>query len=182
VTVKHSPLAHLAADLPADPAGPVRLREIPFPAQVELRLDDEGASEAPGRFLGGLPAPGHATGDAEPYVLWLGPDWYLIVDATGAERRLLVGLPDAVEVSAARAVLELSGPDARNVLAHGCPLDLHPRAFGPGRCAQTRLAKAQVIVHQTGPEAYRLLPRRSQAAYLAEWLLSSLTEYLQAGT
>jgi sarcosine oxidase subunit gamma len=191
-----SALAHLLADLPDDPAGRVRLREIPFPAQVELRLDDEDAGAIGakvGRFLGcALPAPGRASGDGQPHVLWLGPGWYLIVDRTGAEPGLVAGLNDAlggedgglygaaVEMSAARTVLELSGPDARAVLGHGCPLDLHPRVFGPGRCAQTRFARAQVIVHQTGPEVYRLPVRSSQAGYLVHRLLGSMTEYLQA--
>jgi len=91
------------------------------------------ASEA-GRFLGlRLPGAGHAAGDGEPYVLWLGPGWYLVVDREGGETELLAGLPDAVVVSAARTVLELSGPGARDALSHDCPLDLHPRVFGPGR-------------------------------------------------
>jgi sarcosine oxidase subunit gamma len=51
------------------------------------------------------------------------------------------------------------------------PIDLHPRAFGPGRCAQTLLARANVIVHQVGDEPrYRLYARPSFVAYLAAWL------------
>ncbi|WP_285698235.1 sarcosine oxidase subunit gamma family protein [Actinomadura sp. NBRC 104412] len=139
-----SAIAHLPAEPPAaftDPASPVRLREIPFPAQVELRLDDGSpdASETSRFLVLRLPGAGHAAGDGEPYVLWLGPGWYLVVDREGGETELLAGLPDAVVVSAARTVLELSGPSARDVLSHDCPLDLHPRVFGPGRCAQTRL-------------------------------------------
>ena len=42
-----------------------------------------------------------------------------------------------VDVSANRTTLELSGPPAREVLEKGCPLDLHPRAFGPGRAVST---------------------------------------------
>lgn len=50
----------------------------------------------------------------------------------------------AVDVSAGFAVLELTGPMAPAVLAHGCAIDLHPRVLGPGRAARTMLAKAQV--------------------------------------
>ncbi|MFI0356467.1 sarcosine oxidase subunit gamma [Actinomadura sp. 9N407] len=186
----------IAADPPA-PArapGPVRLREIPFPAQVELRIDDEeSASFEPraGQFLGcGMPGPGHATGDGSPHVLWLGPGWYLIVDRTGCAPGLLAGLHDAlggecggvcgsaVDVSAARTILELSGPAAPAVLSHGCPLDLHPRVFVPGRCARTRLAQVPIVLHQTGAGEYRLLAASSYAVHLVHWLRDAMIEYL----
>ncbi|TDD92598.1 hypothetical protein E1293_00775 [Actinomadura darangshiensis] len=189
-----SAVAHLAPDLPDRPGGAVRLREVAFPAQVELRLDDEDATAfgpRAGQFLCcGMPAPGHAAGAGDPYVLWLGPGWYLAVDRPGSAYGLLAGLRDAlgadcggmcgsaVDVSAARTVLELSGPSARAVLAHGCLLDLHPRTFGPGRCAQTVLAQAQVVLHQTGAADYRLLVRTSYADHLVRWLLDAMTEYV----
>ncbi|MFI0479831.1 sarcosine oxidase subunit gamma [Actinomadura sp. 9N215] len=185
-----SAIVHLAPGLPDRPGGAVRLREAPLHAQVELRLDDEAAdslSPDVGRLLRcELPRPGHATGRGDLYVLWLGPGWYLVMGRPGGGRGLLTGLEDAldtalgsaVDVSAARTVLELSGPDARTVLAHGCPLDLHPRAFGPGRCAQTVLAQAQAVLHQTAPDAYSILVRTSYADYLVRWLLDAMTEYL----
>ncbi len=83
-----------------------------------------------------------------------------------------------VDVSAQRTALRLSGPCAREVLQHGCPIDLHPRAFGPGRCAQTLLARAQVVLYQTDEApTYLILVRASFAEYLAEWLMDAMTEY-----
>src|SRR5260370_33765970 len=87
--------------------------------------------------------------------LWLGPDEWLIVDDTtgldeGAVRAAFA--PDwgsVVDVSANRVMFELQGPTARDVLAHGCPLDFHPRVFGPGQCAQTLLSRETVIIWQT---------------------------------
>jgi sarcosine oxidase subunit gamma len=111
--------------------------------------------------------------------LWLGPDEWLIVDAPGrvAEIETLVRevlAPDwgsVVDVSANRVVFELSGPSARDVLAQGCPLDLHPRQFGAGRCAQTLLARTAVILWQIdAAPTYRILVRASFAAHLARWL------------
>jgi sarcosine oxidase subunit gamma len=88
-----------------------------------------------------------------------------------------------VDVSASRTVLELTGPFARDVLTHGCAIDLHPRAFGPGSCVQTTLAKTQVILHQTGggrggAATYRVFVRASYADYLARWLLDAAVEYV----
>ncbi|WUI02998.1 sarcosine oxidase subunit gamma [Spirillospora sp. NBC_00431] len=154
--------------------GPVRLREIPFPAQVEWRPDDEHALPSTP-----LPRPGRVTGTGDPYVLWLGPGWYLLIGRAGRAHGLLDGLSgSAVDVSAARTVLELSGPSARAVLAHGCPLDLHPRAFGPGRCARTLLAQTQMILHQTAHDRYRVLVGTSYADYAVRRLLDAMTEYL----
>lgn len=188
-----SPVGHLAAEL-GRTGGAVRLREIAFRAQVEVRIDDDyvaAISPRAGQFLGcPLPEPGRASGDGTPYVLWLGPGWYLVDDEPGTAPGLEAGLLDAlgadcggacghaIDVSAARAVLELSGPRAADVLRHGCAVDLHPRVFGPGHCAQTDLARAQVVLHQTGTETYRIFVRSSFADYLARWLLDAMIEYL----
>jgi sarcosine oxidase, subunit gamma len=158
--LRRSPAAHLADTMAAtgSPAS-VRLRELPFRYQYEIRGAVPGAP-APGRAAGGL--------------LWLGPEWYLLVDDDPVD-----AAAGAVDVSAQRTVLELSGPSATAVLAHGCSIDLRPRAFGPGSCAQTMLAKAQVVLHQTGPEpTYRILVRASFADYLVRWLLDAMTEYV----
>ncbi len=77
----------------------------------------------------------------------------------------------AVDVSANRLAFELSGPRARELLESGCPIDLHPRAFRAGSCAQTLLARANVLLHQVGDEPrYRIWIRPSFARYLAAWL------------
>jgi sarcosine oxidase subunit gamma len=116
-------------------------------------------------------------------VLWLGPDEWLIVGPADEEAALQSQLHDAlgdhvgrvaiVDVSANRTTLELRGPRARELLEFGCPIDLDPRVFGPGRCAQTLLARANVLIwHVTDvPEGtWRLFVRPSFAAYIAAWL------------
>jgi len=189
-----SPLAHRAAELAAAPAG---LRELALLAQVAVRLHD--APGAPPRRAGspaggalvaaalGFPLPGvpnTASGDGTRTALWLGPDEWLVVGPAGDEAALEARLADAlpreagsvIGLSANRTVLELRGPHARDVLAAGCALDLHPRAFGPGRCAQTLVARAPVILEQTAEEpTFRLFVRGSLAGYLADWLLDAAT-------
>ena len=122
-------------------------------------------------------------------VLWLGPDEWLATGpaAEGAAladalRRSLDSKHHALtDVSAMYATLALSGPRAREVLMKGCRLDLHPRAFAPGACVQTALARAQMILHQTddGP-TYEITVRNSFAHYLATWLLDAMAEYRPA--
>jgi sarcosine oxidase subunit gamma len=78
-----------------------------------------------------------------------------------------------VDVSANRVGLEVAGPAARELLGFGCSIDLDAPGFGPGRCVQTLLARAGVIIWGTaGAEApvYRTLVRPSFAGYLAAWL------------
>jgi sarcosine oxidase subunit gamma len=79
-----------------------------------------------------------------------------------------------VDVSAQRTVIELSGPDSRDVLMQGCSIDVHPRVFHEGRCAQTMLAQAQVILLPVNPEAYWVLVRSSVTGYMEAWLRDAL--------
>ena len=63
----------------------------------------------------------------------------------------------------------------------GCRLDLHPRAFAPGACMQTALARAQVILHQSDDApTYEITVRNSFAVYFATWLLDAMAQYRPA--
>ncbi|GIF62560.1 sarcosine oxidase subunit gamma [Asanoa ishikariensis] len=184
---RRSPLAHLAEPLAATGI----MRELPYLSSFEVRGDPAepamarlGAALFPGPLLAASwPTAGHAAGTGPRYALWCGPGWYLLVDEPGSAlaEAMADDLPgvSAVDVSAGRTVVELSGPHAREVLAHGCALDLHPRVFGPGSCARTNLAKAQVILHQTASTTYRVFVGASFADYLARWLLDAAVEYIR---
>ena len=70
-------------------------------------------------------------------------------------------------------------PHARDVLAKGCSLDLHPTVFGPGTAAQTMLGLAGVVLialDDAGTD-YRILVRASFARYLADWLIDAAEEF-----
>lgn len=119
-------------------------------------------------------------------LIWLGPDEWLMTSETqhGDElaRRLLQAFAGlraaATEVGDGRIVYALSGVHARSVLARGCSIDLHPRVFRTGQCAQTLLAKAAVLIHQRAPEPlYDLHVARSFAGYAWEWLANAAREY-----
>lgn len=152
----------------------LRLAEVPFLTQVNLRLDPKDAG------LPGLPLePGTIARTGDRLALWLGPDEWLLVGPRGARFDLdpVAGVASIVDVSAARTTIEISGARAPDLLAHGCALDLYLSVFPEGRCAQTMLAHAQVIlVHLDG--VYRVLVRSSYARYLAEWLVDAAVEYV----
>jgi sarcosine oxidase, subunit gamma len=169
---------------------PAGLREVPFLAQIDLRLapTDQAAFDAVASVVGPLPLePNTFTGGPDGSVLWLGPDEWLLVGPPGGgaalESLLRHSLGEAaagvaiVDVSANRTTLELRGPNARAVLESGCSIDLHPRAFGSGRCAQTLLARAGVIIQQlTDEPQYRIFVRPSFAIYVAIWLKDAVEE------
>jgi sarcosine oxidase subunit gamma len=183
-----SPLAHLAGTFAAASGEGVGIAEVPFPAQVGVRLHaDPGAPSAVEAALGFPlpPAPNTTASDTHRTALWLGPDEWLVVGppdteaalAAELEEALRDGLGSVVDLSANRTAIELRGPAARDVLAKGCALDLHPRSFAPGRCAQTLVARTQAILEARHDTTYRLLVRPSFAAYLAAWLLDAMAEF-----
>ena len=146
--------------------------EVEALAQVDLRADSAPASV-------GLPLEPNtwiANGDHE--ALWLGPDEWLIVGPPGTEdsiskdlERALAGLPHSVvEVSAARAIFEVEPAVRRDLLPQGCGIDLHPRSWRDGMCAQTLLARVPVIL-QERETGTRIFVRPSFAKYLVNWLV-----------
>jgi sarcosine oxidase subunit gamma len=165
----------------------VGVSEWRFMTMVSVRVDPTSpAAEAIEGVLGAaLPrSAGEVSSHGQHSVLWQGPDEWLVASLMSAEA-LVAALQDSlagahaavVDVSANRALLELKGAAARAVLEKGCPLDLHPRSFGPGRAVTTTLARVPLVLWQVGPDSYRLLPRSSFADYVARWLLDAAQEY-----
>jgi sarcosine oxidase subunit alpha len=127
------------------------------PAMHAVRASAEDVA----RTLGTRPAaPNTVARGAGFRILWLGPDEFLVVGAAA-----LAGLR-AVDVTYNREIIEVA---RRGILAKGCGLDLDPRSFPPGRCAQTLLARTQVILEAV-PEGMLVYVRPSYAAYLRAWL------------
>ena len=63
---------------------------------------------------------------------------------------------------------------ARAVLARGCRIDLHPRAFGPGRAASTTIAQIGCLIHQTDDApAFDLTVFATLAEPFFHWLVEA---------
>ena len=169
------------------PDGVVLLEEQRFLHQIGLRL-----RPGPPAYFAGLPMPlePNRVGAMQAIrVLWLGPDEWLVTAPEDAAPELPARLARAVEdrravildLSAARVAIEVSGRHARDLVQKGCGLDLHPRAFMPGQCAQTVFAKLPVIIDQFSTlPAYRLFVRRSSAPWLCRWLIDAAEEFRAA--
>lgn len=185
-----SPLAGLADALAGGQADGVTLAEAPARARLNLRLDPEDAAalDAVAAALGmALPlVPNTAAATEGRAALWLGPDEWLLSAPAEDDAALAEALGAALagrhhsltDVSAMYATLVLAGPHAREALMKGCRLDLHARAFAPGACMQTALARANVILHMTDDApTCEITVRNSFSVYLATWLLDAMAEY-----
>ena len=193
--LRQSPLAHLGLEGRAESgrgtAG-VALAERPFQGIVDLRGRSGEIGVAFEKVFGfALPVePNSVGGKGRTAALWLGPDEWWVISQTENSRtaeklsKALSGHAAAViDIGESRTCIQVSGPNARDLIAKGCPLDLHPRVFGPGACAQTLLAKAGVMLHMVsgdrarGGPAYNLYVVRSFADYLWRWLEDAAQEY-----
>jgi len=187
--LRQSPLAHrgLDARIASDVAGAgLVLSERRFLAKVNLRgRADPAAVRA---ALGvDLPTAPNTTATGNGLVaLWCGPAEWLLVGPAGAEGAIAEALEEAlagqsvgiVDVTEGRTVFRLSGPMARDVMSMGCPLDLHPRSFGPSRCAQSFLARSTIVLHQVDDApTYDVFVERSQADYMLTWFETAAAPY-----
>ena len=188
-TNRVSPLGGWSARFASASAAPTHfaIREVAFATQVNLRLDPASLATRARQVLGcDLPAAANTWNAGDDYaVLWLGPDEWLVVAPDGRNETLCAELRttlagthhSVVDLSANRTIIEIAGSDARLALAKGCPLDLHGSAFKPPQCAQTLLAKSQMILQSVDAKpVFRVFVRASFAAYVAEWLLDAAAE------
>jgi sarcosine oxidase, subunit gamma len=181
-------LATRATMAPSD-AG-IIASERAFLGHINLRGDPQDPRFAAAvREVVGVapPAVPNTVGEAqENSVYWLGPDEWLIV--TPGERRAAVeselrnalkGLRVAVtDISGGQTLVVVHGEPVRDLLAKGCPLDLHPRAFDIGQCAQSHLAKAPILIrHLDRRSSFEIIVRRSFADYFWLWLEDAAAEF-----
>jgi heterotetrameric sarcosine oxidase gamma subunit len=76
-------------------------------------------------------------------------------------------------LSAGRVRIRIMGPAARDVLAKGISLDLHPAAFPVGRSAQTGLQHTGVFLERVGDDSYEIYVPRTYAESIWEWLIDA---------
>ena len=168
----------------------VHLEARPFFGKILLRgLAEDAAFLRAAESALGAPLPlrpnsttalrGEGKGEDEGAgrIFWLGPSEWLVW--TGAREAALTALTESLgelhaavaDVSDYYAALRLSGGLAREVLAHGCPLDLHESVFRPGDCAQTRFRAAAILICQADDRpTYEVQMRWSYAEYLRRYL------------
>jgi sarcosine oxidase subunit gamma len=124
-----------------------------------------------------LPSEPNVITGSTPRAMWLAPGEWLIAhfgeiqpdewDLRLQPQNILYILND---VSDGYAVFDISGPAARDLIAHGCSLDLHPSVFGADRCARTVFADSPVLI-STGstPSIFRVFADPGLEWFLRDW-------------
>ena len=184
---RRSALAHLglvarAASSKKDGAGIV-LSEVPHRTIVNIRgtASDPAFTSAVQNATGvALPNSANTVSTAGGrQILWLGPNEWWATGPDGEADALVAALraafvgqhATACDVSESRAIIALKGPKAREVLMRGVSLDLHPREFRVGQCAQTGVSRANALLHlvDDGP-TFDVYVLKSFSDYLWRWL------------
>lgn len=127
--------------------------------ETQALYDLKGAHEALQQWAGAaLPAfpgrPNTKTGNDGATLMFIGPDHWLLRADLGREDALAAALrPESappgisiVRVSDTLAFFRITGPDAPDILAIGCPLDLHERSFGPEAATFTEVFGLKALV------------------------------------
>lgn len=171
----------------SDIEGENSLVELPWCGKINLRGNPKNTGflrKAEKALVAKLPLqPNTCINYLDRIAYWLGPDEWCIhcpIGETGAvisqTRQALGRVHHAlVDVSDYYTVLRLEGPDAEKLLAKGCPLDLHPKRFPDGACAQTRFGHASILLHRTGtPSGFNIQVRWSFTEYVWDYLASGM--------
>lgn len=191
--LRESPLARF--ELPsrkglAPTAAGIVFQERAFLGHINLRGDagDPTFSSAIRTVLGvSLPLAPNTTCEAGgSTICWLGPDEWLVLTPGLHEKRIVDELRSALgslysavtEVSGGQTMVVLRGACVRELLSKDCPLDLHLRTFPLGTCAQSRVAKAPVLLRPIEDgNTFEIVVQRSFADYFWLWLEDAAAEY-----
>jgi methylglutamate dehydrogenase subunit D len=132
-----------------------------------------------------LPRDPRHTATAPVAFSWAGPSQWLAL-GEGTERRAfelqlraaLAGVASVIEQSDAHTIVRIGGPCARDALAKGVHIDLHPRAFRPGHAAVTAVAYIGVHFWQVDAvPTYEFAMFRSFAVAFCDWIVEAAAEF-----
>jgi len=178
-------------ELPA-PAGPIELPALRIRQRsgsfciLRLHRVDEALAASLGRNFGvAWPVQPNSKSRNAGCVLWMGPRQWAILGLSPqsvAEYAAASCGPapyHLADVSDGLVEFEISGACARDLLAKGCSLDLHPRVFGADSCAQTLLAQTPVLLHRepAAEASFRVHAEASLLQYLRRWFCDAALEW-----
>ncbi len=160
--------------------GIVDISEAGLRGMLSLRGDLSGAAvaKAVSAVGGTLPAQRRIETRGDVSTAWMSPDELLIMCAYAAAPAKCAAMQDAlgdahalvVNVSDARAVFRVTGPQTRDVIAKLAPVDLALGSFPVGSFRRTRLAQVAAAFHMADAETCEIVCFRSVAQYMFDLL------------
>ena len=138
-----------------------------------------------GAFELDLPRPGSSSANDLATAIWIAPEtWLILRDGSQGDdltRELAAACGEAASVvdqTWGKSIIRISGARARDVLAKGCRIDLHPRVFGPGKSAVTPIAHIHAVLTQIdATPTFDLIVPSTLARDFVEWLRLSAAEF-----
>ena len=170
---------------------PITLAEMPIAAAWNVQGDASRAEftdQATRQFSIALPIVPNTTARRDALTaFWLGPhSWLLIAEAARPPLTGFIEKRDALnaaggalfDLSASRVALRIAGDRATDVLATGCPLDLHPLAFRAGDCAQSVFGRVNALLYKSDDApTFVIMVARSFARDVGQALGLSAAQY-----
>jgi len=158
-------------------SGIAEVREMGLHGMITLRGDLSAAKvKSAAKAAAGVDVPkqGQANVGDKGGLAWMSPDELLVMCPYASVSGTLAKMQKsfskthalAVNVSDARAVFEVSGPNAREVMAKLTPVDLSPEEFAPGMFRRSRLAQVPAAFWMSNADAFRIICFRSAADYV----------------
>ena len=159
---------------------------LPSATRFSARAD-RAAAETIGRTFG-VPLPRDACRSAEGgrrAVLWLGPDEWLLIAASGEAEALMRDMEGAldgapaslVDISDRQVGIDVEGAEAEEAINGFSALDLDIGAFPVGMCTRTIFGKAEIVLWRIAPDRFRIEVWRSFAPYVLGCLAEATREY-----
>ncbi|UYV38782.1 sarcosine oxidase subunit gamma [Rhodobacteraceae bacterium D3-12] len=172
--------------------GIAKVEEVGLIGMITLRgnADEKTFATAVKKVCGmGLPGQRAINRKGGKALIWMSPDEFLLAlpheeaDAeVAALDKALTGVHSlAVNVSDARAVFEVSGSQARDVLAKLFPVDLSKDAFGEGAVRRSRIAQVPAALWMEGAEGFRVMCFRSVGQYVFDLLCAAAADGSEVG-
>lgn len=155
---------------------------LPPAGMLDLRGDAAVRRVCEATLGFGLPESANSLvhGPDNQIVYCISPDHWILQIDDGQQDDILESLERAatnsshsfVDVSDMYVRIRLSGREARQVLAQGISIDIHPRVFPPGATARTGFAKTTAQLHCVDDSpAFIITVYRSYREYAMDWLL-----------
>ncbi|MEX3314921.1 sarcosine oxidase subunit gamma [Sulfitobacter sp. PS-8MA] len=162
-------------------AGIAEISEIGPLGMITIRGDlDAPYLRKVAKKIAGVERPerGMGNSDGAAGIAWMSPDELLLIcphaQVSAVLARLHAAFEDtdifAVNASGARAVFQIAGPHAREVLAKLAPVDLSPAHFTPGMFRRTRVGQVPAALWLRGDGSFHLFCFRSVAQYMFDLL------------
>ena len=156
------------------------VNELGLQGMITLRgdLSDKKLFKAMKAFAGAMPEMRSIALKGDNGAAWMSPDELLLMVPHGEAKstiktlnKSLKGLHFLAEnVSDARAVFEVSGANAREVMAKLAPVDFAPASFTSGMFRRSRLAQVPAAFWMSDEDAFRIVCFRSVAEYMFDLL------------